>query len=407
MTSTNSWKLFALIMTAIMWVGLACNLPAPGVSPGGAIQPAATQTAQAVQELIATHLGPTQTALFGAPTATQASAPVTATLQPSPTATLTATPAGTEMCSDKATFVNDVSAPDGSQFAAGESFVKTWRLRNVGTCTWTPQYALIFAGGDQMGGASPIPLTGYVEPGGEVDLSVSLTAPKSNGEYEGQWKLLSSDQRQFGIGDQAEKPFWVRIEVAGVAAEGDLGSPDWKDTFKDSSKWYLLETSYTEWRVKNERLVMTANPGGGDEWGLATAGKLSDFHLEAIFITGDACTGLDRYGVLVRAPTANSGYVYGFSCDGKFRLYKWDGNNYTALQEWKASPAIHSGPNQTNKLGIRMQGETIKLYANGVLLAELSEGSYASGRFGLFIGSVNTNGLTVYVDELAYWDLSQ
>lgn len=407
MTATKTWRLYLFLLAAILWIGLACNLPAPGsVSVGGAQAPA-TLTAQAVQALIATHLAPTQTTLFGAPSATPASVEATPTPLASPTATLTHTPAGTEMCSDKATFVADVSAPDGSQFSTGEAFVKTWRLRNAGTCTWTPQYALVFAGGDQMSGASPIPLTTYVKPGEEIDLSVPLTAPKSSGDYQGQWKLLSADHRQFGIGDQADKPFWVRVKVAPSAADSNLGTPDWKDTFKDSSKWYLLKTAYTEWRVKNDQLIMSAIPGGGDEWGLATAAGLSDFHLEATFKTGEACSGLDRYGVLVRAPTANSGYVFGFSCDGRYRLYKWDGNNYTALQEWKQSSAIHSGPSQTNRLGMRAEGDVLKLYANGSLLAEIIDATYDSGRFGLFIGSVNTDELQIFVDDIAYWDLNK
>ena len=68
------------------------------------------------------------------PTATET--PVTATPTPSATLTPTAAEASvTPSCSNLATFVADVTIPDHANVGAGQSFVKTWRLRNTGTCT--------------------------------------------------------------------------------------------------------------------------------------------------------------------------------------------------------------------------------------------------------------------------------
>ena len=38
---------------------------------------------------------------------------------------------------DQAQFVSDLTVPDGSSFAPGATFTKTWRLKTIGTCTWT------------------------------------------------------------------------------------------------------------------------------------------------------------------------------------------------------------------------------------------------------------------------------
>jgi hypothetical protein len=43
---------------------------------------------------------------------------------------------------DAAAFVSDVTYPDGSDVTLGSTFTKIWRLKNVGTCTWT-LYALV------------------------------------------------------------------------------------------------------------------------------------------------------------------------------------------------------------------------------------------------------------------------
>ena len=55
-------------------------------------------------------------------------------------------------CVNDAAFVEDVSLADGTEVTAGEDAVKTWRIRNTGTCPWTGDYQLRFAGGDQLNG---------------------------------------------------------------------------------------------------------------------------------------------------------------------------------------------------------------------------------------------------------------
>ena len=66
---------------------------------------------------------------------------------------------------DRAQFIADVTVPDGTSFAPGIGFSKTWRLKNVGTCTWTTAYALVFDTGEKMGGPDLVSLPNTVTPG--------------------------------------------------------------------------------------------------------------------------------------------------------------------------------------------------------------------------------------------------
>lgn len=84
--------------------------------------------------------------------------------------------AATAAC-DAAEFVADVTVPDGSTFAPGASFAKTWRFRNTGTCTWTTSYGIAFVSGTQMGAPAVVNMPTSVAPGGTVDVTVSMTAP--------------------------------------------------------------------------------------------------------------------------------------------------------------------------------------------------------------------------------------
>ena len=142
-----------------------------------------------------------------------------------------------------------------------------------------------------------------------------------------------------------------------------------------------------------------------DWWGLSSYPALGDAFLEATFVVGPTCQGRDRYGLIVRAPDTSQGIILEFACNGDYRIYKWDGSHYTALKSWTRGSAILTGPNQTNRMGVWMKGNTIKLYANRILLAQVSDATYTSGLFGVVIGSAHTPDFTVSVDKVEVWNL--
>lgn len=116
---------------------------------------------------------------------------------------------------DAAQFIADVTYPDGSQVARGNTFIKIWRIKNIGTCSWTPSYALVFAGGDSLNGPAVVALAGNVNPGGYIEIPVTFTAPNQDGGYRGYWKLRNASGVLFGIGAQADTALWVDIQVMG------------------------------------------------------------------------------------------------------------------------------------------------------------------------------------------------
>jgi hypothetical protein len=155
------------------------------------------------------------------------------TPMPSPTYGPTGVQPTSAGCVDKAGFVEDVTVPDNTRIEAGKSFEKIWRLKNMGTCTWTNAYSLTFTRGDRMGASSPIALTGNIAPGTSVDLKVQMTAPVQNGTYRGEWKLANANGAQFGIGENAANPFWVQI-IVGTSGSG--GSFTWRGEYFSNRK---------------------------------------------------------------------------------------------------------------------------------------------------------------------------
>jgi Ig-like domain from next to BRCA1 gene len=157
-----------------------------------------------------------------APPVTDTPAPPTNTLPPPVTDTpVPPTPTPTPACTDQATFITDVTIPDNTYMSPSTGFTKTWRLKNIGTCTWTTGYALVFDSGNIMSGPASQNLSGNVAPGASVDLSVVLTSPASNGTHRGNWKLRNDKGTIFGLSGGG--PFYVQIIVGPTPTTG----PTW------------------------------------------------------------------------------------------------------------------------------------------------------------------------------------
>lgn len=160
-------------------------------------------------------------AIWGNPVIVRKGAPPPPTVTGTPpTATPTNTPGSVPVtvppsACDKAQFIADVTVPDGTVFAPGATFTKTWRLKNVGSCAWSTAYQLVFSSGEQMGAPSSAVFPKNVAIGETVDVSVNMTAPSTAGSYRGFWMFKNANGALFGIGSQANKPWWVDIRVSG------------------------------------------------------------------------------------------------------------------------------------------------------------------------------------------------
>ena len=122
-----------------------------------------------------------------------------------PAAALPAGASAAQACSDRVQFITDVTVPDGTRYDPGATFKKTWRLRNIGTCTWTTSYTMVFDSGERMGTTTSVPFTSSIAPGQNIDLSVDMIAPSAAGHYIGYWKFKNAAGVLFGIGASANK----------------------------------------------------------------------------------------------------------------------------------------------------------------------------------------------------------
>lgn len=96
------------------------------------------------------------------------------------------------------TFVSDVTIPDNTPVTPGQTFTKTWKVINNGSCAWDAGFKFAFTSGEQMGGVT-YTLPTAVAVNATIDLSIAMTAPTNRtGALRGNWRMQTAGGQFFG-----------------------------------------------------------------------------------------------------------------------------------------------------------------------------------------------------------------
>lgn len=101
---------------------------------------------------------------------------------------------------DNAVFESE-TVPDGTHFASGASFVKTWTMKNTGSATWSsPGYQWTFDGQEQFGapGKTALAAGETIASGATKVWSVSMKAPAKPSTYRGYFRTEHVGKARFG-----------------------------------------------------------------------------------------------------------------------------------------------------------------------------------------------------------------
>jgi hypothetical protein len=321
----SKFSLISLIVILSLSLG-ACNYPGreTPTSQIDVLNTAAAQTIQAQQTQIA------ETSQANAQLTLTATLNPENTETPEPEVTRTPTPTTTSQAKcDQVGFVSE-TIPDGTKYNPGQSFTKTWTLKNTGSCTWSSGYDIVFVSGTAMNApASKQLTTGTVAPGQSIQISLELEAPNAAGTHRGNFKLRNGNGVIFGIGEK-DSLFWVEIDVAG--------------TLYDFTKNYCA--SGVKWTSAAGELPCPGTPGDVEGW----VKVIDPPTLENGVVD-------DEPGLVVHPQMVNDGWIRGTfppitvtggvnfkvivgchgsaDCNVKFKLnYKIDGGEEQTLATW-------------------------------------------------------------------------
>jgi hypothetical protein len=417
---------FAFVMLLVLaMISSSCQLPAPG---GGPKATATTSQGQATQPPQPTNTSASQkpevkTPEGGQPTAT----PLAVTATPvSPTNT----PVPTEAVVPTAT-----TAPNAVriQFASGATASTVSGELDTGQVA---RYVLQASAGQTMSIDVWSPNGDvYLEVTGASDGKLFLSATAKATEWSG---VLDSTQDYYltavaGDGRTSYSltavipPLPAATEPSATAAPSGTQFDPYKTFGKPNFEDLMDTSSLLDWVKPNGDMPDTPNIRlalDGDEF--LVTGKLLDFstwwfswrsldnfYLE-MTVDSRTCAGGDAYGLILRGPEHGAGksygYVVSFTCDGKLWFYRLDSAlpwTATDLVSPVTNTSIASGSNMRNVIGVKADGDTLTIYANGYQVAQVVDRHFISGRYGVFVRPSSTDFYTYEVVKMAYWILDK
>ena len=361
-TSKPRWIFPGLVVLALTVILAACIMPGTPAPAGDPVEQAMqTLQAQATQEyyqtvvaqltatapVVANTPAPNPTNInqlptepvqnTEVPTVVVTQIPATST-QPAPTAipaTPTAIPpTATPIPCYQVKFVEDLTIPDGTKIVAGNTFTKTWRIRNSGSCTWDSRFDVTFVDGTQMTPGKVWDLTKEVKSGETVDISIDMTAPSTVGSYQANFQMLNPNGVRFGTGPDSKGSFWVKIQV--VDGKGmvynfanNACNAKWSTSKTNPLACPGKETDIDKGYVLTKDKPKREDGGQENEIGLVTRpNDASDGYIQGIYPAFLVKDG-DQFRATIQCE-ANSP-----KCSLKFELYYRIGSgNFVELGEW-------------------------------------------------------------------------
>lgn len=146
--------------------------------------------------------------------------------------------------------------PDDSVFTTGETFTKTWTLKNTGNTTWTKSggYRFVSIGGTQMSSVTSVDLgaSESIAPGATKTWSVSMTTPSTPGTYTHNWSM-SQNGTNFGgaifTRIQAVAPTVTEKNAAQLVNENNPAGTQITGGASFTKTWTVKNTGNTTWTV--------------------------------------------------------------------------------------------------------------------------------------------------------------
>lgn len=234
------------------------------------------------------------------------------------------------------TFVSDVTIPDGTKIPGGNTFNKTWRLKNSGSCTWDTRFDIAFVKGTLLAAQKVYDLQSVVKPGETVDITIQMTAPTTNGEYKSEWKLLNPNGEAFGSGPKSDHTFYAKIEV--VDGKGAIYNfaesacdAKWSSDTKSKIACPGDRKKSDDGYVIFEKNPIREDGGKENEPGLVTRPSkvVSGGYIQGIYPEISIRNG-DKFTAAIQCEGGAK------KCSLKFELYyKIDGGKFIELGEWE------------------------------------------------------------------------
>ncbi len=202
-------------------------------------------------------------------------------------------------------------------------------------------------------------------------------------------------------------PTWTPLPLPSPATTAglDLGASLYSDDFSQVGDWDLGEDPSGATSITNGQLTLAVRQAGAFRLAKSPARPSADFFLQ-VTLHPELCSPGDVFGVAFRIGTNDQHYRFGLTCEGGAQVFRFSNGILVSLGSLAASNAVIPGPDVSNRMGVAMEGERLRLFVNDIQVVSTHDASLAQGGFGLFARAAGGQQLTVSFDDLEIWHLA-
>ncbi len=184
-----------------------------------------------------------------------------------------------------------------------------------------------------------------------------------------------------------------------VVATPDISDPIFLDFFVDGGFWDLSETAASSVVIEDGQFkYIQKDPNTFSLRLKATTAQ--DFFVQVKADVEATCGFEDKIGLAFRVQNTSNYYAFVMDCTRKFRVMRVENGSVNWLNEWTFSRHIKYPVNRPHALGVEARGSDFTFYVDGIEIYSMQDDTFASGQFGLWVGSRVTRDLTVRYSEM-------
>ncbi len=194
-------------------------------------------------------------------------------------------------------------------------------------------------------------------------------------------------------------PYPTRVISPTVEMRPDLGEVILSDDFSSAAAWKLSSSDAGTVALGKKELTIVINQAKTMLFSLRQQPDLGNFYAE---IKADLtfCSGVDEYGLLLRANGPANYYRFSLSCDGQVRLDRVLGGEASSPQPWSLSESVPPGAPSSSTLGVWASGDEMRFFVNGDYQFTIHDPSLSSGTLGVFARTGSSDQVTVGFSNL-------
>jgi len=176
----------------------------------------------------------------------------------------------------------------------------------------------------------------------------------------------------------------VFISGCSLFQSGILFQETWSDP--NTTSWWLgVGNAGDAWVEDGQYHILTKRVGTWMYWN-NEQGPFGNAQID-IDVKHEAGTDDEAAaGLVFRFQDTGNTYLFLVSVNGYFEVAKWVANDWTTLNKWTTSSAIHAGP-ASNHLTVIADRTFLTFLVNGTQVADLMDGSFSAGKIGVIVAA--------------------